>query len=170
MSTFLPGTGGDLKSVTQPAALFELARLLDAQERLKNGANPGIAPKKNVSVVADFGEGVCAVTAELPIAITLDATGKPIFDATDYLGLNYGEFVPGTGGTLKSTDVPSAFLELAQLVANAENLIPEADRPENVSITYDADTLVASVSCNLPITTAADSNGAVLVQAVDYLP
>lgn len=171
MSVFVPGTGGTLKSAKKPAALFEMARVLDAAENSRNGANPGIPAKQNLTVTVDFGTRTAAIAATLPITATIGVDGKPILDVSDYLGAPYSTFVPGPDGDLKSTDIPSAFLELAQIVSNAEKAVtPVDDQPNNVQITYDLEAGNVTIAGTLPITTASEADGDVVIQAVDYLP
>lgn len=167
-SVFAPGSNGTLKAVTLPSALFEMARVLDAAENSRNGANPGIAPQQRIAVSVDFGTRVAAIAATLPVAFTLDNNGKMVVDASDYLGAPYSEFVPG-GGDLKSVDAPSAFLEVAQLVAANEKSKPADNQPNNVQISIDAETGTATVTANLPISTSGSTNGSIVISAVDYL-
>lgn len=170
MSTFAPGTSGSLKSTTLAGAVFETARLLDAAESARNAANPTLTPKQNITVTADFATRVVAIAATLPIATTLDSTGKAVVDATDYLGSSYSTFAPGTSGDLKSTDAPSAMLEIALKLAAAEKAVsPVDDQPNNIQVELSTETGTATITANLPITVAVDSAGAILLTAVDYL-
>jgi len=170
VSTFNPGTGGDLVSTNLPAAFFELARLLDAAENARNGANPGVAPKQNLTVTVDFGTRVASIAASLPITASPSASGQTQITAVDYLSPTFSAFNPGTGGTLKSTTSPSALLELGQILSNAEKaVVPAEDQPNNLQVTYDLETGTATITANLPITTSADTDGAVKVIASDYL-
>lgn len=167
MSVFTPGASG-LDSTTKPAALFEAARLLDASENARNGANPGVAPKQNITVSIDFSTRVAAIAATIPIAFGLDNAGKILVDTIDYLSAPYSTFV--AGGDVKSVDTPSLFVEVAQILAAAEKAVtPVDDQPNNVSITVDAETQSVTVSANLPITTSSTTTGEVVIAAVDYL-
>lgn len=79
-------------------------------------------------------------------------------------------FAPGTGGDLKSTTVPAALLEMAGLAQSEELAIAADVRPDNVSITYDAETQVATITATVPATFAVDSTGKIVLTATDYLP
>lgn len=169
MSIFANGSG-DLTAATKPAALFELAQIVDAAENSRNAANPGIAPKQNMSVTVDFGTRTAAIAATIPAAASSSTSGQPVIAATDYLGSTYSTFDPGTGGDLKSTTVMAAFLEMALILSNAEKAItPVEDQPNNIQVTFDGEAAAYTVSANLPVDTAAGTAGAVVISAVDYL-
>lgn len=79
MSVFAPGTGGDLKSVTTPAALLELAQKAQMQEQ-------GLAtPKNNVSISINAEGTQAVIQATLPIATVVDTDGTLKITATDYI-------------------------------------------------------------------------------------
>lgn len=165
-SLFTPGTSS-LDSTTLPGALFEAARILDAAENARNGANPGVPAKQNISVTVDFGTRTIGISATLPIQLTQDTSGKMVVDAVDYLGTTYSAFT--AGGDVKSSDAPSAFLEVAQQVAAAEKaILPAEDQPNNVQITVDVEAGNVSIAAAIPCTTSADTDGSVIISAVDY--
>jgi hypothetical protein len=68
-------TGSSLKSTNQPAALLEACLFLDSAEKARNGANPGIAPKNNISITVSSDDGVAQITATLPVDVTVLADG-----------------------------------------------------------------------------------------------
>ena len=78
-------------------------------------------------------------------------------------------FDPGTGGTLKSTKLVSAFVEAVTLLANAENAVLEAVRPANVAIAADLRAKTTEITLALPITVAMGTNGQPVIAAFDYL-
>jgi hypothetical protein len=79
-STFTPGTGGDLVSVNYPAALLELAHLMQAAEEAEPTAD------NNVQVTYDLDALTATVSAVLPVSYSIDATnGKTVITATPYL-------------------------------------------------------------------------------------
>lgn len=169
MSVFNNG-GGTLGSSNLPAALFEIAGKLDAAETARNAAFPTLAPKQNITTTVDFGTKNIAIAATIPATFSPNASGSLVVDASDYLGSGFSGFTPGTGGTLKSTDIVSAFVELAQITSNAEKTItPIEDQPNNLQVTYDAETLTITVTASLPAVISFDANGAVLVIPVDYI-
>lgn len=168
MSTFNPGTGGTLKSTTLPSAWFETVRLLNAAENNRNGANPGLTPKQNLTANISLDTGTIQVAATIPIEQTLVA-GVPQIIVNDYLGSAYSTFNNG-GGDLDSTNLVSAFLEVSGLLHAAEKAVtPITDQPNNIQVTYDLEAGSATVAANIPFTTSADSSGKVLIDSIDYL-
>lgn len=168
-STFDPGTSGSLKSTQIPQAFFEICRFLDAAENTRNGANPGLAPRRNLSTTVSFDAGTVAVAATIPIVTTIEAGGAIKISGSDYLGSTYSTFANG-GGDLISTNIVAAFLELGSLLAAAEKAVtPVENQPNNIQIVIDTEAGNATVSANLPFTTAAATNGDVTIQAIDYL-
>jgi hypothetical protein len=167
MSTFKNG-GGTLRSDNLPAALFEVARELDAAEQDRNGANPGLTPRRNLTTTISFDTGTIAIAATLPVVFSAGAGGSQSVALQNYLGSTWTAFAPGTGGDLTSTNVVSAFLEVASLLATAEKAI-QPDEPNNVQIQYDQETGTATVAANLPFTTEQGTNGDVTIIAIDYL-
>ncbi|WP_017652140.1 hypothetical protein [Fortiea contorta] len=169
MSTFAPGTSGTLKSTQIPAAFFEVCRALDAAENLRNGSNPGLPPKRNLSTTISFDTGTVAIAATLPVTTTIQTSGSIDIVASDYLGSTYSAFVNG-GGSLKSDTLPEALLEIASILAAAEKAVtPAENQPNNVQIQFDIETGSATISANLPFTTLAAANGDVTIHAIDYL-
>jgi hypothetical protein len=74
---------------------------------------------------------------------------------------------PGTD--IKSVTKPAALLELSHLLQGDELAISEENRPNNVSITYDADALLVTISATIPIAFTLDTNGKPVATAGDYL-
>jgi len=78
-------------------------------------------------------------------------------------------FTPGSGGDLQATHKPNAFLEMAFQLQTTEQSISADVRPNNITITADLEALTASVTGTLPIGTALNTSGQVVVVASDYL-
>jgi hypothetical protein len=78
-------------------------------------------------------------------------------------------FDPGTGGSLKSNRLVSAFVEAVVLLVNAENAVLEAVRPANVTMAVDIKAKTTEISLALPIAIAMGSNGQPVIAAFDYL-
>ncbi len=168
MSAYV-STGSGLKSTTKAAAFVEAMRMLNEAEIARNSANPGLTPRNNVTISASFDTKTYAIAVSLPIQNALDATGKWVLDASDYLGPAFSAFVVGTGQA-KSTDLPSLALELAQILSVAEKAItPEADQPNNIQIAYDNESGLATISANIPFSAIIGSAGEVTLTAVDYV-
>jgi hypothetical protein len=80
-------------------------------------------------------------------------------------------FVSGTG-SLKSTTLPAAFVEACLLLRSAEMdaTIQDANRPENVTMSFNPVTKRAVIELSLPIVTGYDgTTGNITVQASDYI-
>lgn len=169
MSIFDPGTAGTLKSTQVPQAFFEICRALDAAENNRNGANPGLPPRRNLSTTVSFDTGTIAVAATLPITTNIQASGSIDIVASDYLGSAYSVFDNGEGD-LKSDTLPEALLEMASILAAAEKAVqPTENQPNNVQIQFDIETGSATISANLPFNTEAAADGDVTIHAIDYL-
>lgn len=169
MSIFDPGTAGTLKSTQLPQAFFEVARSLDAAENLRNGANPGLPPRRNLSTTVSFDTGTIAIAATLPISTSIQTGGSVGVVVSDYLGTTYSAFTNG-GGDLTSDTLPEALLEIGSLLAAAEKAVtPAENQPNNVQIIFDLETSSATISANLPFTTSAGTTGNVVIIAIDYL-
>lgn len=169
MSVFNPGSAGTLKSVQLPAAFFEMCRALDAAEQDRNGANPGLPPRRNLSTTISFDTGTIAVAATIPVQVSVASNGSISVVAQDYLGATYTVFDP-SDGQLTSTNLITAFLELSNLLAAAEKAItPVENQPNNIQIAFDLEQSSATVSANMPFTTIAATNGDVTIHAIDYL-
>lgn len=76
-----PFSQTDLNSGNQPAALLELAFQLQATELTV----PEETRPNNLTISVDAEEGIATVTASLPVTFSLDASGKPVLTATDYI-------------------------------------------------------------------------------------
>lgn len=162
-------TGSSLSSDTLAAAFVEAARILNDAESNRNAANPGVAPKNNVSMTADFDGRTLNTTLALPIIQTFDGSGKVVIQAQDYLGTIYSAFTVGTGDAKSSTKMGAA-LEIAQILAAAEKAVtPETDQPNNIQITYDFEAKLANISATTPFTPSIGLNGEVTLTALDYV-
>jgi hypothetical protein len=160
-------TGSSLKSTTIPGAFLETCLLLDAAEKSRNGANPGIAPKNNVSIAIATDEGVATITASLPADVTVSALGVQ-YNAKDYLGGVYADFT--AGGDLTSTTAMDALVQVASLLAAAEkNIQPVEDQPNNVQVESSSESGTITVSATLPVTTTINTDGTIKIVAIDYL-
>lgn len=169
MSTFDPGTNGSLKSTQLPQAFFEVCRALDAAENTRNGANPGLPARRNLSTTVSFDTGTIAVAGTIPVVPNIESDGSIKVVASDYLGTTYSAFTNG-GGDLTSTNIVAAFFETASLLSAAEKAVtPVENQPNNIQITIDLEAGSASISGNIPFTTAAATNGDVTIKAIDYL-
>lgn len=166
MSTIVT-TGSSLKSTNIPAAFLETALLLDAGEKARNGANPGIAPKNNVTISLGVDEGVANITATLPADTTVSATGIN-YNAKDYLGGSYAAFT--AGGDVTSTSTMDALVQVGSILAAAEKTIqPVEDQPNNIQIESSSENGTITITAALPVTATVNTDGTVKFTAIDYL-
>ena len=126
MSTFNPGTGGDLSATTLEAAIMETASLVDASERSQINAEDFTAAL-TLSVSVD--DQSVSINYTPPISNTVEADGTVKIAATDYLSAA----VNNGGGDMKSSTLAAGLLELIQLAANAESGTDD----NNASVSFD---------------------------------
>ena len=161
-------TGSSLKSGNIPAAFFEAALFLDNCEKARNGANPGLAPKNNVSITISSDEGVVTIAAALPSEVSLDALSSISYNAKDYLGGTYAAFVPG--GDITATTAMDALVAVAQRLSSAEKLVqPAEDQPNFIQIESSSEAGTITVTATLPYTAVILATGQLQVTMLDYL-
>jgi hypothetical protein len=161
-------TGSSLKSSTQPAALLEACLYLDGAEKARNGANPGIAPKNNMSITISSDDGVAQITATLPVDVTVLADGGVKYGAKDYLGGAYAAFT--AGGAVTSDTRMEAVVQVASILSATEKLVqPVEDQPNNVQVESSSENGTITITATLPITTSISATGEVQIVAIDYL-
>ncbi|MEH2146255.1 hypothetical protein [Nostoc sp.] len=74
------------------------------------------------------------------------------------------------GGTLKSTNKPAAFLEIAHLVNEVERAASTVDVAlDNVTINYDTGARTAVISATLPVAGSISSSGQIVITSSNYL-
>lgn len=162
MSTFNPGSG-DLSSTNLPAAFVEIAARLQLAET-------AIAtnPPDNLTLTSDIDGQSFGINASLPISATVDTSGQPIMAATDYLTpLGGSSTIDTTGSDLKSTNLVSALLEIAQLLHSAEKQAVEP-QPDNIQVSYNLENQTADINATIPQSISLVS-GKVTVTATDYV-
>jgi hypothetical protein len=169
MPSILLTTGSSLKSDNKPAALIEAALLLDAAEKARNGNNPGITPKNNVSLIFSSDDGTANIAATLPVEVSVGADGGVRYLPKDYLGGGYAAFTPG--GDVTATTAMAAFVQVAQILSAAEKAIqPTEDQPNFVQVESSSETGTITVTAALPYNATIDATtGAMTVTALDYL-
>lgn len=155
-----------LKSVTQVGALLEIAIAVNVAESAYNAANP-TRTKSLLTTTMSGDEKTAQINAVFPISQAVDASGRPFFSVSDYLGAGYSAF--DGNAAIVSTTVMAAFLEQCHKVQAFELAFPETDRPNAVSIEYSSDGQQVTIACNLPIQEAINADGSIKYTAVDYL-
>lgn len=163
MAVFDPGTSGDLKSTTLVKAYFEAVLNLQIKEAALGATDPN-----NVTLTSDLDGGTVSVNISLPITASINSSGQTLITAANYVGTLGGDatFANG-GGELYSTNWAAAAMELAQKLHAAEKAAtPEID---NIQITYNLETLVATISGIFPQTPSISSTGLLIISANDYV-
>ena len=156
MATFDP-TGSTLKSVTLEAAVMEVSQLLQNTESASD--NPG----NNIAVNYDTGDNVVQIQAVMPFEQTIAASGQ-----TQFVGTNYIAATWSSGGDVQSANLAAATVELLQKLQIKEKSL--AENPNNVTISYDTETLLATINATLPIEfLVSNSSGRIEIVAVPYL-
>jgi len=173
-SVFTPGTSGTLKSTNIPAAFYEMAMVLsDAEKAVAEAFRPD-----QIQIATNSEAGQITVAANVPIASVLSGTGAWTVSATDYLAalVTAGNapagtqtFTNGTGGEVPVTSKVAAFWAIAQKLHAAELAKPADTRPNNITISADFENGNGTIAVTLPMTTAIDATGKIVVTAVDYL-
>lgn len=163
MSTFNNNLG-PLSSNTKPKAFLEIALVLAA---LEARASTTENPLNSINVTFDAEARTSSIAATVPISASLNPAGQVVIQAENYLGADYP--FSGNGGDLKATSYPGAFLEMAQIVAAAEKAVT-VNQPNNVTISFDLEGGIATVTAALPISININANGEPVVVATDYLP
>jgi len=101
--------------------------------------------------------------ATLPINQSVSANAQAAFVAEDYIGTSFSN----GGGDLTSSTLPAAVLELFQRLQIAEK--SASSNPNNITITYDTETELATINAEMPVSFTVSSNGSVSIVAVPYL-
>ncbi len=164
-SVFNKGTSGTMQSSTLPAALSEIAARVAAAEAAITNNTPN-----NVQLLADLENGLLNITASLPVTTSLSG-GQIQISANDYINTAGGTSTfSGGGGDAQATHLAAAFLEIAQLVQEAEAASTLIPTPNNVQVSVNLDNEIATINAAIPVTLAVNSSsGKLEITAVDYL-
>ena len=161
-------TGSSLKSTTLPGAFLEACLFLDSAEKARNGANPGITPKNNVSITFSSDDGTANIAATLPVDVSQLADGGVKYLPKDYLGGTYAAFT--AGGDVTATSRMAAVSQIAQILSAAEKAIqPTEDQPNFIQVDSSSESGTITITAALPITQTIDSAGHITIAALDYL-
>lgn len=172
MSNFNPGTGGTMQSTNLPAAFLELAFLVQAAEE----SNTSVDAPERMQITYDSNAKTATINLTMGIIRTTNSSGQ-VVETADPSYLSGAGFIGSTftqpGGQLKSTTLPSAFLELAQIIVNAENAYaltdPALTTVQRTGLDIDANTQEVIITGSIPFTEDL-AGGRPILTAVDYLP
>lgn len=155
------GGNGDLKSTNLVAAFLECAYLLQAKERPVPELDTTEITLSSNALTATF-------SVDMPLSFSVSSTGSITVTTTNYIPND--TFANGAG-TLKSTTTSDAFLELAQLMLDAEvarNTANPNDIINNVIVTMNANTNIVNITATVPFTEQL-VNGVPSIIATNYL-
>ena len=165
MATITPGTGGTLQSTTAEGQMVEIINFLQLQE-----ANTAVNTTAADYVQATYNINtlVYAGTFSLPISQVSDSSGMIQLLAQNYL--TNSNFSAGTGGTFSSNNPAQYLLEVLIYLKNLENsTMHNPQGKNNVSSSFDMDTLTFSGSINFPVTYSLDNSGNTIFSVNEYL-
>ncbi|MBW4421542.1 MAG: hypothetical protein KME13_20345 [Myxacorys californica WJT36-NPBG1] len=167
MST-ITTTGSSLKADNKPGAVLEAALLLDAAEKARNGANPGITPKNNISITFSSDDGTANIAATLPVEVSVGSDGSIAYAPKDYLGGSYATFT--AGGDVTATNCMAALVQVAQLLSAAEKAVqPVEDQSNFIQIESSSEAGTITIAAAMPITQTINADGNIVTSALDYL-
>lgn len=164
MSNF-NNSGTGLRSTNIPAAFLELAVFLSETERTASTAEN---PLNNITITFDAEARSAAIAATLPIKAILSESGQIVVSAINYLGATY-VFNGNANSDIRATHPPAAFLEMAQIVAGAEQKVT-VNQPNNITISMDLEAGTATITAALGFIVTINATGQPIITVVDYLP
>lgn len=165
MATFTPG-GGTLKSTTLENALVEGLMLLRSKE-LDTTINPANENKVNFSIDQTL---VLSGTATFTAQETVSSTDGSInWNTNNYLGAGF-VFSAGSGGTVKSTNLPAAIIEIAKRMQLLEAQTAKNQSGLNrINLTYDSDAATVTLTFEAALVITIATDGKTQLQATSYL-
>lgn len=111
------------------------------------------------------------ITGTFTFALTKETTttGSTSFVVVEHLS-NSG-YVAGTGGTIKSTGLCAAIVEIAEAIQSKEQLSSKNPSAINVitGLSYDSETLLVSGSFDYSTVAVISANGELTMSAKTYL-
>ena len=166
MTVITPGTGGTMKSTTGEALLAEVIDFIQLAE-----SNSVRNPNVRDYVRANYNCNSYLLEASFTFSYTealSTTTGEMFISLPDYLtGTN---FVPGTNGTFKSSNVCAYCFEVAKYLDIAERDATKNPTNQNrITITQNAEALVATGTISLPFTLTQNSTGTRTIAITPYL-
>lgn len=159
MASITPGSGGTLKSTTYEGQILELAQLLETWE-----STPTNNPQSlDYVTVSHSGGGTTAISFNIPLQTRI-LSGQVDYFAAEYLtGVS---FAPGSAGTLTDETAAGYFVELVQRAQILEAQQSAADR---INGSININNLRFSGSVTVVTAIAIANNGAISINAVEYL-
>lgn len=165
MATFT-SSGGTLKSTTLENALVEGLMLLRSKE-LDTTINPANENKISFSVDQTL---VLSGTATFTAQETVSSTDGSInWNVNNYLGAGF-IFSAGSGGTVKSNNLPAAIIEIAKRMQLLEAQTAKNQSGLNrINLTYDSDAATVTLTFESSLTISIATDGKTQFSATSYL-
>lgn len=159
MATITPGNGATAKSSTIEGQLWEVANIIHIAQTNTAINNNG----KSALSIATSNANVATVSANFPYTSSPDDNGSTVISVTKYL--DNLTFTPGSDGTFLSSNEAAYLIEVAEEMQRQE----AGTSFDNISLTFDSDTKIASLTANIPIERTVQNDGTVKVTAKEYL-
>lgn len=167
MSTITPGTTGSLKSTTLENALHE-ALLLCISYELSTTKNP--LATRNIVMACDFSQNKVTGSFTFGLLVSVDSTtGTPTNTILEYL-TNSG-YAPGGGGTIKSSIISAAIVEIAERIQIQDRNSLKNPTAKNTitGLSYDSEANTVSGNFDYEIVVTIGTDGVPTVAAKTYL-
>lgn len=165
MATLTPGDGATIKSDTVEGVLHEICTLLQVYE-FSALNNPNALNNIIGQHLQDSKVFTCNYT--IPVQQQLNALGQIVYSAVDYLSDLV--FIPGTGGTFKSTTCAGYLMEAIIYCQNLEqNVAKNPNRENNITGSFNTDSTTFSGTIDLPVSVSINASGDVVYVANEYL-
>lgn len=166
MASLAPSTNGSLRSNTLENALYE-ALIVASNWELDTAKNPTAEIK--IAIQQDFGAKRLNANFTFNLGREKTATGSTAFPVLCQLtNTNYS---PGSGGTLVSTNIYAAIIEICEEVQKRDAITNKNPLGLNTvtSLNYDSETLIVTGSVSFVVDTTIDSTGGAVSRARIYL-
>lgn len=165
MATVTAGTGGTIKSTTLEAQLQESCMLLQILE-VTPANNPDQLDR--ISVAHDPDTNNFTATFNFPVEQTINDLGQINYSAPDYL--TDTDFLPGTGGTFKSTTLAGYLMEALIYAQNIERQsIRNPTNRNGATGNFNSDSTLFTGSLSLPVLITVEPDGSIKYVADEYL-
>lgn len=165
MATFIP-SDGTLLSLTLENALVEAIMLLRSKE-LDTTLNP--ANENRVSYSIDQTNSLTGTATFNAVETVNTEDGSINWLVNNYLGSGF-VFAKGTTGTLKSSNLPAAIIEIAKRIQLLEAQTAKNQSGLNrINITYDSDAATVQLTFESALTISISTDGKTQLTATVYL-
>jgi hypothetical protein len=147
MTAIIPGSEGTIQSSSAEQVLLDCITLIKNLEKI-----PTKNPTNTNGVSCSFGlnTAIASISFQMPAKPTINDIGQQVQTPTNYLS-NTG-FIPGTGGTFKSSSIEGYLLEVITYLEIMEaNATKNPNAQNYISSSFDSDNRVVTGVITLPI-------------------